>query len=75
MAKRSSAITQAHLDSDLPIKTIVWETGDVFPIARQESGSSRTLCVLHRFARGRSVRQAPFGWHGGERFTPKVYQG
>jgi hypothetical protein len=37
MAKRSSAITQAHLDSDLLLKTIVRgrETGDVFGIARQ----------------------------------------
>ena len=35
MAKRSSAITQAHLDSDLPIKTIVRGNGDVFALAGQ----------------------------------------
>src|ERR1035438_81361 len=43
MAKRSSAITRAHLDSDLLIKTIVRGNGRCVRDC-PSSGFSRTLC-------------------------------
>jgi hypothetical protein len=57
MAKRSSVITQAHLDSDLPIKTIVRGNGEVFAIAGQVvfQDGSRDLESIDRVA-GRQRR-------------------